>query len=39
MAYNKEELLQLSVEENICLVADLWDSIDEKPSAYTMDKY
>ncbi len=29
MNYNKEALLQLSLEEKIALVGDLWDSIEE----------
>ena len=33
MSYNKEELLQLPIEEKISLVGDLWDSIptEQKP--------
>jgi putative addiction module component (TIGR02574 family) len=29
MPYNKEALLQLSTEEKIALVTELWDSIDQ----------
>lgn len=30
MPYNKEALLQLSTEEKISLVTELWDSIDQQ---------
>ncbi|MDI9365829.1 MAG: addiction module protein [Flavobacterium sp.] len=30
MCYNKEALLQLSAEEKISLVTELWDSIDQQ---------